>query len=119
MAGCVVAACWGPGTANTFSPTTSFIGTVGRNAFRGPGFLGGDMSIRKNFRVTERVNFQLGLNAYNFLNHANYGVPYPNSNAPFFGEVITMQTPPTSPYGAFANAATDMRMAQIVAKLTF
>ena len=77
------------------------------------------MSIRKNFRVTERVNFQLGLNAYNFLNHANYGVPYPNSNAPFFGEVITMQTPPTSPYGAFANAATDMRMAQIVAKLTF
>ncbi|MFZ0582395.1 MAG: carboxypeptidase regulatory-like domain-containing protein [Candidatus Acidiferrales bacterium] len=119
VASCVLNPCWGPGTANTFSPTTTFVGTVGRNAFRGPGFLGGDMSIRKDFRVTERVNFQLGLNAYNFLNHANYGTPYPNTNAPFFGEVVAMQTPPTSPYGAFAAAATDMRMAQIVGKLTF
>jgi hypothetical protein len=100
-------------------PSTTFTGPVGRNAFRGPGFLGGDMSIRKDFRVTERVGFQLGLNAYNFLNHANYGTPYPNTNAPFFGQVVAMQTPPTSPYGAFAAAATDMRMAQIVGKLTF
>ena len=66
VASCVLNPCWGPGTANTFAATTSFVGTVGRNAFRGPGFLGGDMSIRKDFRVTERVGFQLGLNAYNF-----------------------------------------------------
>jgi hypothetical protein len=77
------------------------------------------MSIRKDFRVTERVGFQLGLNAYNWFNHANYGTPYPNTNAPFFGQVVAMQTPPTSPYGAFAAAATDMRMAQIVGKVTF
>jgi hypothetical protein len=49
-----------------FEPATNFTGdVVGRNAFRGPGFLAGDMSLRKNFRVSERVNFQLGLNAYN------------------------------------------------------
>src|ERR1700676_1682876 len=75
---------------------THFIGRVGRNAFRGPGFLGGDMSLRKNFQITERIHMQVGLNAYNFLNHANYGTPYPNTNAPFFGVTAFMQTPPTS-----------------------
>jgi hypothetical protein len=98
---------------------TDFTGRVGRNAFRGPGFLGGDMSLRKNFEITERIHVQVGLNAYNFLNHANYGTPYPNTNAPFFGVTAFMQTPPTSPYGAFAAAATDMRMAQLQAKITF
>jgi hypothetical protein len=98
---------------------TDFSGAVGRNAFRGPGFVGGDMSLRKSFAVTERINLQLGLNAYNWLNHANYGIPYPNTNAPFFGVTAFMQTPPTSPYGAFAAAATDMRMAQLTAKVTF
>lgn len=107
-------ACFGTPVAST-----TFTGPVGRNGFRGPGFLGGDMSIRKDFRVTERVGFQLGLNAYNWFNHANYGTPYPNTNAPFFGQVVAMQTPPTSPYGAFAAAATDMRMAQNVGKVTF
>jgi hypothetical protein len=98
---------------------TNFTGTVGRNAFRGPGFVGGDMSLRKSFALTERVALQIGLNAYNWLNHANYGTPYANTNAPFFGKVAFMQTPPTSPYGAFAAAATDMRMAQLTAKVTF
>ncbi|HKN25586.1 MAG TPA: carboxypeptidase regulatory-like domain-containing protein [Candidatus Acidoferrum sp.] len=122
---CVASACFGiAGTGSKapylFAPATDFTGPiVGRNAFRGPGFLGGDMSLRKNFRITERVGFQLGLNAYNWFNHANYGTPYPNTNAPFFGQVITAQTPPTSPYGAFANAATDMRIAQLTAKVTF
>jgi hypothetical protein len=116
---CVTAACFGPGTANTFAATTDFTGAVGRNAFRGPGFLGGDMSIRKTFAVTERVNFQLGLNAFNWFNHANYGAPYPNTNANIFGLAVITQTSPTSPYGAFAAAATDQRIAQIVGKLTF
>jgi hypothetical protein len=77
------------------------------------------MSVRKNFSLTERFKLQIGLKAYNFLNHANYGTPYPNTNAPFFGQSVITQTPPTSPYGAFAAAATDMRMAQLMAKITF
>jgi len=125
VANCVVTVCFGvAGTGSKapylFAAATDFTGaTVGRNAFRGPGFLGGDMSLRKNFHLTERVGFQVGLNAYNWFNHANYGMPYPDTNAPFFGQVVTTQTPPTSPYGAFANAATDMRIAQLTAKITF
>ena len=114
---CVVAACFS--TADFVQPSTGFMGSVGRNAFRGPGFLGGDMSVRKNFAVSERMTFQLGFSAYNWFNHANYGAPYPNTNAPFFGQVEFMQFTPTSPYGSFAAAATDQRIAQITGKFIF
>jgi hypothetical protein len=114
---CVLTACF---TAADFvQPSTGFMGSVGRNAFRGPGFLGGDLSVRKNFAVTERMTFQLGFSAYNWFNHANYGSPYPNTNAPFFGQVAFMQFTPTSPYGSFAAAATDQRIAQITGKFIF
>ncbi|MGH9683049.1 MAG: hypothetical protein ACRD4S_05505 [Candidatus Acidiferrales bacterium] len=104
-----------------FQASTNFTGsTLGRNAFRGPGFFGSDFSIRKSFTITERVNFQLGLDAYNVFNHANYGAPFSNNAfGGAFGSTGVMYTPPTSPYGAFAAAATDMRMAQIQGKLTF
>jgi hypothetical protein len=37
------------------------------------------MSLRKDFRINERMNFQIGLNAYNWFNHANYGAPLSQS----------------------------------------
>ena len=113
---CVLAPCF---SSADFATSTDFMGGVGRNAFRGPGFLGGDLSVKKNFAVTERMTFQLGLSAYNWFNHANYGSPYPNTNAPFFGQVAFMQFTPTSPYGSFAAAATDQRIAQITGKFIF
>jgi Carboxypeptidase regulatory-like domain len=116
---CATVGCFTPAD---FQTTTGFTNpTVGRNAFRGPGFFGGDASIRKDFKLTERLNFQVGLNAFNVFNHANYGDPANNTSGAVgpFGQTIFMQSPPTSPYGAFAAAATDMRMAQIVGKLTF
>lgn len=123
---CVSSPCFGiAGTGSAapyqFAPASGFNGAVGRNAFRGPGFLGGDMSVRKTFPIRERMNFQLGLEAYNWLNHANYGGPFPQTvfGPSNFGKVIFTETPPTSPYGAFASAATDMRMAQLTAKFTF
>jgi len=114
---CLVAACFTPADFETSTDFTNPV--VGRNAFRGPGFLGGDLGVRKNFTVTERITFQLALNAYNWLNHANYGSPYPNTNNGIFGLSVIPQTPPTSPYGAFAAAATDQRIAQITGKLIF
>ena len=113
---CVVAACF---SSADFATSSDFMGTVGRNAFRGPGFLGGDVSVKKNFALNERMTFQLGFSAYNWFNHANYGTPYPNTNAPFFGQVEFMQFTPTSPYGAFAAAATDQRIAQVTGKFIF
>lgn len=114
---CVLTPCF---SAADFGSPTDFTGdVVGRNAFRAPGFLGGDLSVKKSFQVSERVSFQLGLNAYNWFNHANYGAPYPNTNAPIFGSAVLTQTPPTSPYGAFAAAATDQRIGQLTGKFIF
>jgi hypothetical protein len=116
-------ACFGPNSAaNTFAPSTTFIGdVVGRNAFQGPGFFGADASVRKTFNLTERFALQIGFNAYNVLNHLNYGTASANSSGALgpFGYTIFTATMPTSPYGAFAAAATDMRMCQIQGKLIF
>jgi Carboxypeptidase regulatory-like domain/TonB-dependent Receptor Plug Domain len=121
VSNCIGTPCFVNGGPNSdFEPSTDFTGSVvGRNAFRAPGFLGGDLSVRKNFQINERVTFQLALNAYNWLNHANYGAPYPSTNNSIFGLAVITQTPPTSPYGAFAAAATDQRIAQITGKLIF
>lgn len=132
---CIVAGCFGvtypsgfltnfstnPNAPYQFAPPTDFIGSVvGRNGFRGPGFLSGDMSLRKNFKLTERVDFQLGLNAYNFLNHANFAMyninPLAGAN---FGRTTNTQATPTGPYGAFGGATNDQRIAQIEGKITF
>jgi len=61
------------------------------------------------------------INAYNVFNHLNYGTPSPNSNGADgpFGNTAFTSTMPTSPYGAFAAAATDQRICQIQGKFVF
>jgi Carboxypeptidase regulatory-like domain/TonB-dependent Receptor Plug Domain len=116
-AACAQAACF---TQSDFATASNFTGSVvGRNAFRGPGYFGSDFSLLKNFSLTERIKFQVGVNMYNVFNHSNYGDPWPSTSSLPLGQTFFMSQPPTSPYGAFAAAATDMRMAQIVAKLNF
>jgi Carboxypeptidase regulatory-like domain len=107
---------------NTLAPSTNFTNSVvGRNAFIGPGFFGMDFSLRKTFDLTERFKFQLGFNAYNVLNHLNYGTASANTSGAVgpFGNTVFTSTMPTSPYGAFAAAATDQRICQIQGKFIF
>jgi hypothetical protein len=110
-----------PGAPYQFAAPTDFLGSVvGRNGFRGPGYFNSDMSLRKNFKLTERVAFQLGLNAYNFLNRANFAMY--NLGTLFgqtFGQTANTAATPTSPYGAFGGATNDQRIAQIEGKITF
>jgi hypothetical protein len=120
LAGPPFAPCFGAGN-NVLAPSTNFTGGLGRNAFQGPGFFGMDFSLRKTFDLTERFKFQIGFNAYNVLNHLNYGTASANSSGALgpFGSTIFTATMPTSPYGAFAAAATDQRICQIQGKLIF
>ena len=105
-------------SASQFATATSF-GTIARNAFRGPGYFNSDFSLRKNFRVTERLGFQIGANAYNIFNHANFANPAFNTLSNTFGLVTSTVSPPTTPYGAFAGSVANARIVQIVGKLTF
>jgi len=47
-------------------PTGGY-GNLGRNALRGPGYFGFDLSLSRNFKVTERFNLQARAEAFNIL----------------------------------------------------
>jgi hypothetical protein len=94
-------------------------GTIPRNSFRGPGYFNTDLGLKKTFRLSERFGLTLGANAYNILNHANFANPVSDLSSSAFGTIINAVQPPTSPYGAFAAAATDARIVQVMGKLTF
>ncbi len=107
-------------SAADFAPSTTWIGgPVGRNFFRGPGYFDTDFSLRKAFKLTERFNFQIGANAFNVLNHVNFQTPVSNNLSGAFGYIDAAVSPPTTPYGSFASAAEDMRIVQVIGKLTF
>jgi hypothetical protein len=63
-------------------------GTAGRNILRGPGFFNLDTGLLRNFRITERMNFQFRANAFSVTNTPNFGNPQTNISQPNFG-VIT------------------------------
>jgi hypothetical protein len=97
-------------------------GNNSRNAFRGPGYFNTDLQVVKDFKFGERFTFTLGANAYNVLNHPNFGNPAGNvsgtSPAPF-GQLYTTITPPNSPYGNFQGAAVSGRVLQLQTKIRF
>jgi hypothetical protein len=54
------------------SPCLACPGNLGRNTFVGPGQWFADMSLFKNFKVTERVGLQFRVEAFNVFNHTNF-----------------------------------------------
>jgi len=50
-------------------PACGTTGRAGRNSMVGPGVFTDDMSVLKNFRVTERFTAQFRMDAYNVFNH--------------------------------------------------
>jgi len=74
------------------NPTNHF-GNLGRNAFVGPGWEDVDVSVVKNTKITERLNVQFRADAFDLLNHPNFGqptaLPGTLSGAPFPGGAVT------------------------------
>jgi len=62
--------------ANAFSiPSTIRQGSEGRNDIPGFGLTQIDLSISRNFAITERVHLQFRADAFNLLNHPNFTNP--------------------------------------------
>ena len=51
------------------------LGDVGRNALRGPAYFQWDMSMMKNFVLTEALKLQFRADLFNILNHPNFANP--------------------------------------------
>jgi hypothetical protein len=64
-----------PSFANTFQIPTNTLGNMGRNSVVGPGFGDVDLAVAKNTKVTERMNVQFRVDAFDLFNHPNYGQP--------------------------------------------
>ncbi len=58
--------------------TVIAFGSLGRNTFRGPGFVRTDMSVFKNTGITERIKMQFGMEFFNLFNQAHFTVPNNN-----------------------------------------
>ncbi len=63
-------------------PAAGFIGSSGRNAFRGPRFMDVDLSLVKKFRITEKTAVSFRAEAYNLFNNPNFAAPGFNINTP-------------------------------------
>jgi hypothetical protein len=64
-------------------------GNAGRNVARGPAFVNLDLSLMKNFVLSERVRLQFRAEAFNVANHANFGLPVADLASPNFGRILS------------------------------
>ena len=96
-------------------------GNTTRNQFRGPGYFDMDMTIKKNFRITESgLTFSMGANAYNVLNHPRFANPDNNlADGSAFGHIQSTVTPASSPYGNFQGSAVSGRVLQLELEVKF
>jgi hypothetical protein len=90
-----------------------------RNQFRGPNYFDMDMGLYKTFAFRERFNFGLGATAFNVFNHPNFNLPDTTLGSSFFGQILSMQGVPTSPYGNFLGFDSSVRVVQLSLKLSF
>ena len=113
LTGCLNTAGFATATGLTAFPSQA------RNQYRGPGFFDSDVSVNKNFKVTERVAFGIGANAYNVFNHSNFANPVNFFGAPNLGQITLQAVPPTGPFGSFFAGAPSNRILQFQGKIIF
>ncbi|HKF01110.1 MAG TPA: TonB-dependent receptor [Candidatus Sulfotelmatobacter sp.] len=65
-------------------------GDLGRNALRGFGATQWDITLRRQFRFTERLSLQARGDFFNILNHPNFGSPINYLSSPQFGQATQM-----------------------------
>jgi len=64
-------------------------GNLSRNAFRGPAYKSVDLSLFKNIKMGDRINFQFQADAFNLFNRVNLYNPIGDMGNPQFGRSIT------------------------------
>ena len=93
----------------------------GRNHFRTPGFFNTDFSVMKNTKIPHRENvvLSMGLQFFNFFNHANFGGPDNLLADGLYGQIGYLEQSPTSILGSTLQANVSPRMIQLKFQLQF
>ena len=95
-----------------FTVPTSGYG-LPRNFFRGPGRTNLDLALAKTTAITERLNAEFRLEAFNVFNHTEFANPDTNINSATFGQITTTD------FGTGPNAVHTERILQLALRLTF
>ena len=82
----------GPGTPWAKAADGQF-GNAKRGSLRGPTFFQTDLSIFKNFRITETVKAEFRAEVFNLFNHVNLGLPTTEVDNPNAGRITGLQFP--------------------------
>ena len=82
---------WFNTSAYSRAPNGTF-GTAGRSEVIGPGIKNWDFSLAKEFRFAQRPYVEFRLEAFNFLNHPNWGEPNTNLSSVAFGRISSTRS---------------------------
>jgi hypothetical protein len=114
----VTTPCLKPSQFQTTATQTNFA-TVRPNSFRGPGFFTTAAHLAKVVPVREQMHFELGADAYNLLNHANFAVPSNDVSKGSVGLISSTVSSPTSIYGSGQGALVSGRVLVVFGKFIF
>jgi len=62
---------------------------------------------------------RIGFQFFNLFNHPNFGLPDAGLSSPTFGDIFSLEQPPTSILGSGLGANASARMIQLKAELKF
>jgi hypothetical protein len=77
------------GVGGCLLTTYTGLGSIQRNAVTGPGFADVDLSGEKDTKIFEGLTFKLRVDAFDILNHPNFGQPSGNVNSATFGQITS------------------------------
>jgi hypothetical protein len=77
-------------TSSFAAPQQYTFGNSGRTVASGPGAIVADVSVLKNFRVSESQRLQFRVEALNFINHANFALPNQQRGNSNFGKISSL-----------------------------
>ena len=97
---------------------------LGRNIFRGPGYINLDLGVTKNIDLTEKIKMQIRGEAFNALNHPNFDQPFsasvgsPAITSTVFGQACCATVAPPSTQ-TIIQTGESARIIQFALKLLF
>jgi hypothetical protein len=71
-------------------------GTMPRNALRGPDNVNFDLALAKHFKIAERFDLEFRADAFNVLNHTQFGNPDTSITDSTFGQISTTIADPSA-----------------------
>jgi hypothetical protein len=101
------------------APIQTDWGNISPDSFRGPGYFDIDMTLQRSFAIKEKYRFVFGMQAYNVLNHPNFGNPSGSLSSGSFGEITSTLGSPTSIYGSGQGASVSGRLIVLTGTFSF